>query len=283
MLCILNRVFSITIHPQASSNKEIHRILNTDAHWKLWQTGLDLYTGDILIFKLREIPIHSTTSPYRIADSSFKIKQDGIWSDVDLSRLSILEIYFPLFDLTFHDVEEDGQVKDLRLSPNPQNTTRLLSLCVDHVDILLEDWYPTLGTRFVHTSEGRFLVTRLIPCVACLRKINNRHFGAKVEGASKIVNEASEQEGRNGLCRNMSLMAEDKPLVVCGNSILSRASFFNENSLQEILNRSTPSYTWTIEECILATYDNRKTLVCPFHGEVNVSDVAPDLVTPPFS
>jgi hypothetical protein len=25
-----------------------------------------------------------------------------------------------------------------------------------------------LGTRFVHTSEGRFLVTRLVPCGQCL-------------------------------------------------------------------------------------------------------------------
>lgn len=25
-----------------------------------------------------------------------------------------------------------------------------------------------VGTRFVHTSEGRFLVTRLVPCPRCL-------------------------------------------------------------------------------------------------------------------
>lgn len=28
--------------------------------------------------------------------------------------------------------------------------------------------YIFLGTRFVHTSEGRFLVTRLVPCPQCL-------------------------------------------------------------------------------------------------------------------
>jgi hypothetical protein len=40
------------------------------------------------------------------------------------------------------------------LDPNPACATKLLALAVDHIDTLLEDWYPTLGTRFVHTSEG---------------------------------------------------------------------------------------------------------------------------------
>ena len=47
--------------------------------------------------------------------------------------------------------------------------TQLLSMVVDAIDTLLEDWYPMLGTRFVHTSEGRLLVTRLVPCDQCIR------------------------------------------------------------------------------------------------------------------
>ena len=35
------------------------------------------------------------------------------------------------------------------------------------IDSLLEDWYPSVGTRFIHTSEGKYLVTRLIPCPHC--------------------------------------------------------------------------------------------------------------------
>lgn len=30
----------------------------------------------------------------------------------------------------------------------------------------------TLGTRFVHTSEGKYLVTRLVPCPMCLCGLN---------------------------------------------------------------------------------------------------------------
>ena len=50
----------------------------------------------------------------------------------------------------------------------------LPALAVEHVDTLLEDWYPSLGTRFLHTSEGRMLVTRLVPCPRCLTSHNER-------------------------------------------------------------------------------------------------------------
>lgn len=132
----------------------------TSTRWKLWQSGMALHIGDTLIFKLRETLQCETQSPYRNVDNKYKIKQDGIWSDIDLSRSSILDIYFPL-----HATRR----------MNMQSVTKLLSLCVDHIDILLEDWYPTLGTRFVHTSEGRFLITRLIPCPNCLQKARDRH------------------------------------------------------------------------------------------------------------
>lgn len=45
---------------------------------------------------------------------------------------------------------------------------------MEHVDSLLEDWYPSLGTRFLHTSEGKMLVTRLVPCPRCLTSYNER-------------------------------------------------------------------------------------------------------------
>ena len=50
----------------------------------------------------------------------------------------------------------------------------MLALAVEHIDTLLEDWYPSLGTRFLHTSEGKMLVTRMVPCPRCLTTHNER-------------------------------------------------------------------------------------------------------------
>ena len=39
------------------------------------------------------------------------------------------------------------------------------SQVVEHIDTLLEDWYPDLGSRFVQNSRGMYLITRLVPCM----------------------------------------------------------------------------------------------------------------------
>lgn len=218
----------------------------TKIFWKLWQTGMELYVANTLIFKLREISLACMNSPFRQDLNRFKIKQDGIWSDVDLSRSSILEINFPLHKLTQHD--DNGETKTI--SPNIQGITKLLSACVDHVDILLEDWYPTIGTRFVHTSEGRFLITRLVPCPVCIERTKQKQ--------SKSLSTAS---------MNGSFRQSNENLLDGSNGIDDKS----------YLNTTVWNYLWTIEECVLSTYD-KKVLVCPIHGDISVIQIAPDLV-----
>ena len=65
------------------------------------------------------------------------------------------------------DSKGEAETKTFILEPSQESIAKLLALIVDHVDTLLEDWYPSIGTRFVHTSEGKYLVTRLIPCPKC--------------------------------------------------------------------------------------------------------------------
>lgn len=92
-----------------------------------------------------------------------------------MQNTSILEIYFPVDSLVIKPLVADSKIKfkeELVIDCTPESTAQLLALAVDHIDILLEDWYPTLGTRFVHTSEGKFLVTRLVPCPKCLMSSN---------------------------------------------------------------------------------------------------------------
>lgn len=81
---------------------------------------------------------------------------------MDLSGFSLLEIYFSVDSIVSKKAIDWDNYQTLVLHPNPENSAELLALAVDHVDILLQDWYPTLSTRFVHTSEGQFIVTRLI-------------------------------------------------------------------------------------------------------------------------
>lgn len=188
----------------------------------------------------------SLDSPYRNELNRFKIKQDGIWSDVDLSRSSILEIFFPLLNRTQFDDADQTKI----IPVNIQSVTKLLSACVDHVDILLEDWYPTIGTRFVHTSEGRFLVTRLVPCPICLKRTQKK----------PVKNELTSS-------MNGSFKQSSESLLDSTNGIEDKT----------YLQTTIWSYLWTIEECVLSTYD-KKVLVCPIHGDVPVVQIAPDLV-----
>lgn len=80
------------------------------------------------------------------------IKQENIWSDVDLKNASLLEIFLPLDNIVIKRpvIQKDETIgyQAIVLDPSPEYSTQLLALTVDHIDVLLEDWYPTLGTIF---------------------------------------------------------------------------------------------------------------------------------------
>lgn len=150
-------------------------ILNQRAEWICWQTGMELRYLDSTLFRMKEILPYLNNSPCDYRQMRFLLQQEGIWNDVDINNSSILEILLPNQTVVIQkpvigDITENQTAKQqvIELKPSKECVAKLLSLAVDHVDTLLEDWYPTLGTRFVHTSEGKFLVTRLVPCTHCL-------------------------------------------------------------------------------------------------------------------
>lgn len=59
-------------------------------------------------------------------------------------------------------VGASGDDHVVALDCNPSYAAHLIATTVDHIDTLLEDWYPTLGTRFVHTSEGKFSQSKVL-------------------------------------------------------------------------------------------------------------------------
>ncbi|CAH8571502.1 unnamed protein product [Schistosoma mattheei] len=77
-----------------------------------------------------------------------------------------------------HSLRNHSQLRQKNsLSPDSRAVAELLAKLVNHIDTLLEDWYPDLGAKLNQSNEGVYLVERIIPCCACLatpsRHLNN--------------------------------------------------------------------------------------------------------------
>ncbi|XP_054737581.1 leucine-rich repeat serine/threonine-protein kinase 1 isoform X1 [Anastrepha obliqua] len=297
---------------------DLRNYLEQSTQWNLWQTGVSLYFGKILLFKIWEVPFQATntTQSFRNPANRFKLKLDGLWSDVNLSSSSILEIYFPLINIAvFQEMSAGDREFVAQLEPNMSVISKLLALAVDHIDLLLEDWYPALGTRFVHTSEGRFLITRLVLCPKCLQKLilgcsggtkdaadsggSPLDGGACTVGATKSKS-ASRRVGKYGeiadegapnlfssymnavLRRERrsedSLCLSDADSGVGPDSTCSsRNTSVDGHPLYNQHDITNICYCWMVEECILSVYNQTK-IVCPVHLEMQMAMLAPDVV-----
>ncbi|KAK6027259.1 leucine Rich repeat-containing domain protein, partial [Ostertagia ostertagi] len=88
------------------------------------------------------------------------------WRTFPLDQYALVEMLFPALSVTVIDKDHK-----MTISTEGEGSTRLLALVVDLLDTLLEDWYPAIGTRFVHSSEGDLLVNRFVPCSKCASEI----------------------------------------------------------------------------------------------------------------
>lgn len=291
---------------EAATNPHLNTALNESVsfYWSIWQTGLSLFYGNILIFKMREVPFACHVSPYRHAHNRFKLKQEGLWCDIDLTSQSIMELTFPMHAIGIKPSQEGSDLGiEMEIDINVQSVTQLLALIVDHIDLLLEDWYPTLGTRFVHTSEGRFLVTRLVPCQKCLLRCEERNTqqapstsskfskamfkrlslernrdGTELSGLNEFSGILNEMAAAGGSRKSQdSLGYSDCDSGVDPNSACSsRTTSVEGHPLMGNDSLPPPSYSWMVEECILAAYD-RKSIQCPVHGEIDLNSITPDV------
>lgn len=294
-----------TITPGWPGNENVEEILQLfsqiSCQWKIWQTGMALYYGNTLLYKIREIPSSCSYSPYRNAQNRFKLKQEAVWCDLDLASTSIFELVFP-FNSIGAKRRSDGMDSAIELAINQQAMTQLIALTVDHIDLLLEDWYPTLGTRFVHTSEGRFLVTRLVPCPKCLLRSEERNNQQmpprqKMSASEKVlVNQRFSMDrkdfgGLNELptiLQSSNRKSQDSLGWSDGDSGVgpdSACSSRNQSveghpvvNAAAAENVPPANYCWMIEECILAACD-RKSVSCPVHADVELKLITPDIVS----
>ncbi|KAG7189414.1 hypothetical protein KM043_017118 [Ampulex compressa] len=260
-------------------------LLDTQAEWILWQTGIELrYTG-ITLLRLKEVNYNLKNTPYDYRQFKFKLKQDGIWCTVDLKNSAILEIWFPVDTLVIKQPimsdsvdEEPMGYQAIVVEPRPESMPQLLALIVDHIDILLEDWYPTLGTRFVHTSEGKLLVTRLIPCPRCL--LSNGESESEVTDQERLA-EDIQKYYINKERQSQDSYKSDGDSGVGYDSLTSSRMPSLEGHPDVSKQCSNPEsilvYSWMVEECILSAYSN-KPISCPKHSDIPLSHVAPDII-----
>ncbi|XP_012258936.2 leucine-rich repeat serine/threonine-protein kinase 1 [Athalia rosae] len=260
-------------------------LLETQAEWILWQTGIELRYAGITLLRLKEVNYSSKNSPYDYRHYKFKLKQDGIWCTVDLKSSAILEIWFPVDTLVVKQPIMSESMEDepmgyqaIVVEPRPESMPQLLALIVDHIDILLEDWYPTLGTRFVHTSEGKLLVTRLIPCPRCL--INNGESDIESSGTEHLPEDIQRYYMNRERQSQDSYKSDGDSGVGYDSSASSRIPSLEGHPDISKLNANlegTLAYSWMVEECILSAYSN-KSINCPKHCEIPLSHIAPDII-----
>ncbi|XP_017885653.1 leucine-rich repeat serine/threonine-protein kinase 1 [Ceratina calcarata] len=246
-----------------------HSLIDTQPEWALWQTGIELKYSNVTLLRLKEVHHELNNSTY--GKFKFKLKQDGVWCGVDLKNSAILEIWFPVDTLVVKqpislDGGESMDYQAIVIEPRQESVPQLLALIVDHIDILLEDWYPTLGTRFVHTSEGKLLVTRLIPCPRCL--MENEDDGDEEDLQRYYINKERQSQD--------SYKSDGDSGV--GYDSLASSRMPSLEGHPELPTITQPlAYSWMVEECILSAYSN-KPVTCPKHFEIPLAHIAPDII-----
>ncbi|GBP27199.1 hypothetical protein EVAR_15972_1 [Eumeta japonica] len=290
--------------PEIEADEATSKALDFNWAWKLWKTGLKLVCGELVLIVVREVmsrcdQLLGSSLPLgddeEVMDEDgfgnlrFRLRQDGAWCDLEAQSSSCVEILLPAQVCVVR--REDGMpmagYQSISLEPNPEALARLLALISDHVDLLLEDWYPSLGTRFVHTSSGRCLITRVVPCPSCLREPMPSpapsHDNGFMQAFKRLEINGGEAAPRRVRLSQESRTSDGDSGVGAESNASSRIGSV-EGALSVRTNGDDSdtmsiAYGWTVEECILAACSNGG-LQCPTHGELRLADLAPDTWIP---
>ncbi|KAH9518581.1 hypothetical protein Btru_005705, partial [Bulinus truncatus] len=273
---------------------EVKFLLDKDPEWRCWQTGLELFYMGFEMLRIKEIFFSAQFYFCDYSQCKIKCSIDNEWSYLDVANSKILEIIFPTDSLQFHVTNKDGpQLQDLENSKPSSSiyreevaTTKLLVKIVEHVDNLLQDWYPDIGElRFSQNVEGRYLVTRIVPCPQCLNQEVARQRSFQLDKNSWYILNPEQPD----LCipvmiensHNHILRERSATTIGCSRSILEEAAIepvlTRPRTLTEgqayIYNKGSPDtepviYSWLIERCMLDALECVDA-VCPRHGSIS--------------
>ncbi|XP_047039612.1 leucine-rich repeat serine/threonine-protein kinase 1-like [Helicoverpa zea] len=274
--------------PELEVDETISKALELSWGWKLWRSGARVSTGALTMLSLRELPPRRDALLPGPADDEpsddlyhnvrFRIRQEGTWCELDVQSSACVEIYLPAQVCVIR--RDDGLpiagYQSISLEPHHETLAKVLALVSDHMDLLLEDWYPSLGTRFVHTSEGRCLITRIVPCPECLRPQPQpppEHDPQLAQAFRRL--ELGAAEPRRLRLSEESRTSDGDSGVGAESNASSRLG-----SVEGIVNPDGQTYSiataWTVEQCILAGCSNTR-LQCPTHAQLlQRGAVAPD-------
>lgn len=160
------------------------------------------------------------------------------------------------------------------------------------------------GTRFIHTSDGKFLITRIVPCVLCMQEFlkQQTEMNNKVENNLKEPDKAAKEilsPDTSAIDSNLVdfFKLEVKKATLQANNNLNPKALTKEVKLPrqmsndftmnkhsekvELLQKDSISYyrinSFMVEECILSVYENVQ-LECAQHGKIRIERIAPDFV-----
>ncbi|XP_070186120.1 leucine-rich repeat serine/threonine-protein kinase 1-like isoform X2 [Littorina saxatilis] len=289
--------------PEELQNKspEIRTMVDRFPEWHCWQSGLELYYMGFQMLRVREVTLNqgarpAGVDPQQLCDYSlcrFKCSVEREWCYLDTANSRILEIAFPTDLLRFHVSSRNGPTMQTLNFANTttvvreeQATAKLLVKIVEHIDNLLQDWYPELGEiRFHQNCEGRYLVTRVVPCPQCLAKEVSRQKAKKQdEEPWYFVNPdapdvytplivSPEMQSR----RNSTLQASGDAAVSAGegdqaNSLTNSGQHRSLSEGQAFIYNGEGGepviYSYLVERCMLDVMQGVDT-VCPVHGSIS--------------
>lgn len=313
-------------------NNELNKFIGGQAGWTCWKNGIKLalqqestinsrpHSSNLQAPLLTVQELSTTSNDSFLTQEKFKVEfaqvKPGVkddpdssdcvellttkWCDFDMNQYSnILLISVHNWRLRLSNSHEQTQLIEL----DQKCVAKLLACTVDHIDNLLEDWYPSLGTRFAHTLGGSYLVTRIIPCTDCYAtaSISKNSVAGVNQRSSRLSSRAS---------RNQASLS--KPNFTISSARNTNSSVVSEGILADTLNEMVSDseiYCYYVENCIFSAYNiaskslstpaqrkyslnifqsstskekkptqRRTHLSCPKHGLLSINSIAPDIV-----
>ncbi|XP_076455660.1 LOW QUALITY PROTEIN: leucine-rich repeat serine/threonine-protein kinase 1-like [Babylonia areolata] len=282
-----------------SKSPEIRALVDREPEWHCWQSGLELLYMGFEMVRVREVTVtQGPVDSRQLCDYSlcrFKCSVEREWCYLDAANSRILEITFPTDLLHFHLSQRRGPMLQLLDLSNTTSvvrgeraTTKLLVKVVEHIDNLLQDWYPELGEiRFHQNCEGRYLVTRAVPCPRCLAKEVTRQKSTRQDKESWFFVDPEAPDiytpfivsQDSYVSRHSSLQTLADTDAPGGGGATSLPALGHNRSLSEgqafIYNRETSMesnegviFSFLVERCMLDVMQGVDT-VCPLHGSIS--------------